>query len=335
MAAETRSPSTRLDRTIPAGRVAIGSGPWLLQLLGASLLVGFLFVSAGLLVRRWLFVEFRPPNPWLVLAVAGLVAIVGGLTNAQASVSAANAPINSRRFLRPLVFTLLATVVSVRGGHLLPLVVLWATALWASRPELRHVEDWGIERLRRLYSRMSEPAARKNATGERGRFEVDPAAKDPESKAADKGGPALSPDGSVEPVEGAVVAASANAYSAVHADEVPVWTEGTDQHWVRGRDESGVHFCSGRARVPVSAGQRMVSWHAVLCPAFEKTPEIEVEVVGGLDAECELTQVLRHGWRVELRLQRVAEQDAEILLEFYAWEAGQSAEDPEVQSDAA
>lgn len=335
MAAESRSPLTRLDRTIPAGRVAIGSGSWLLQLLGASLLVGFLFVSAGLLVRRWFFVEFRPPNPWLVLAVAGIVAIVAGLTNVQATVSAANAPINSRRFLRPLVFTLLATIVSVRGGHLLPLVVLWATALVASRPELRHVEDWATDQLRHLYSRMSEPVAKKDAWSERGPLEVDQPAKAPESKSEDERGPALPPNGSVQPVKDAIDAASANAYSAVHADEVPVWTEGTDQHWVRGRDESGVHFCSGRARVPVAAGQRVVSWHAVLCPAFEKTPEIEVEVVGGLEAECELTQVLRHGWRVELKLRRVAAQDAEILLEFYAWEAGESDEDPAVQSDAA
>lgn len=90
------------------------------------------------------------------------------------------------------------------------------------------------------------------------------------------------------------------------------------QQWQRGVDGSGSDFCVGTICVPLAAGQRQSHGHVVVCPPFDGTPEVELEVLDETDAEVDLSQVLPQGWRIDIKVSQGFAQERWIEVGFHA-----------------
>ena len=49
-------------------------------------------------------------------------------------------------------------------------------------------------------------------------------------------------------------------------------------------------------------GERTTIVHVAFCPPFELLPQVEAEIADGPDASVQVTQVLHHGARLDVRL---------------------------------
>ncbi|GMQ80459.1 MAG: hypothetical protein BMS9Abin04_452 [Planctomycetia bacterium] len=136
-----------------------------------------------------------------------------------------------------------------------------------------------------------------------------PAADHPDSPAA--GPPAANP-----PTVG----------SLVEADVLP--PPGADrvlQHLTRTRDRAGGETIVGIFRARLESGQRTTSLHVAFCPPFVEVPRFEAQLVAGPAARLKIAQVLPYSARVDLKLQKVAIDAADVVVRVIAV-AGPAAE---------
>ncbi|NLE36885.1 MAG: hypothetical protein GX621_02555 [Pirellulaceae bacterium] len=90
------------------------------------------------------------------------------------------------------------------------------------------------------------------------------------------------------------------------------------QEFVRYRSADGNDVYTGRLRVAMPAGGRAASAHIAFCPPFARVPAIEVEREEGPSGRVQPVQVLPYGARLDLRLDRAAEEESTVVLRFSA-----------------
>lgn len=87
------------------------------------------------------------------------------------------------------------------------------------------------------------------------------------------------------------------------------------QHLDRRKTEDGQESVEGWLRAAIPAGSRLATLHVAICPPFERLPECYAEQVDGPPAQIKIAQVLHQGVRLELKLERAAEQDSLVTVE--------------------
>jgi len=87
------------------------------------------------------------------------------------------------------------------------------------------------------------------------------------------------------------------------------------QHLDRRKTEGGQESVEGWLRAAIPAGSRLATLHVAICPPFERLPECYVEQVDGPPAHIKIAQVLHQGVRLELKLERAADQDSLVTVE--------------------
>lgn len=75
---------------------------------------------------------------------------------------------------------------------------------------------------------------------------------------------------------------------------------------------------SGWLRMPLAAGQRSGMLHVAFCPPFDRAPEVQVEAVAGPDCRIKTAESLPYGVRLEVKLDRPADEEESVLLWFFA-----------------
>jgi hypothetical protein len=88
------------------------------------------------------------------------------------------------------------------------------------------------------------------------------------------------------------------------------------QQLVRLRGVDGSETISGCLRANFAAGERTTYLHVPFCPPLEGTPECAAETIDGAAARVKVSQVLRQGARLEVRLDKVAIEPQEVVIEF-------------------
>ena len=96
------------------------------------------------------------------------------------------------------------------------------------------------------------------------------------------------------------------------------------QQFQRVRDIDGRDRLTGRMRIDLAAGQRTGHLHAAFCPPFEELPVVEAKTLDGPAARVKTAQILPHGIRLDIRLDRPADEASCLYVEFTA--IGHSAE---------
>ena len=97
-------------------------------------------------------------------------------------------------------------------------------------------------------------------------------------------------------------------------EELP---DNATQTFVRTR-EADVETVAGTVRADFQPGERTVYAHIGFCPPLARAPEIEVEQTDGPEAAIKLAQVLPHGARFDIRLQRANDEAVRVELAFHA-----------------
>ncbi len=96
--------------------------------------------------------------------------------------------------------------------------------------------------------------------------------------------------------------------------------ESDDEHTVqwmrRRREDDGRQSIEGFTRVDFEAGQRHAVAHVAICPPLPRVPVCYAEPCSGPDAEANVAQVLPHGVRIEVKLDRLAGQPEQVIVEF-------------------
>lgn len=87
------------------------------------------------------------------------------------------------------------------------------------------------------------------------------------------------------------------------------------QHLDRRKTEDGQESVEGWLRAAIPAGSRLATLHVAICPPFERLPECYAEQVDGPPAQIKIAQVLHQGVRLELKLERAADQDSLVTVE--------------------
>jgi len=105
------------------------------------------------------------------------------------------------------------------------------------------------------------------------------------------------------------------------------------QQIVRTRTPDGHHRLSGWIRVPFDAGQRTANAHLAFCPPFATLPEMHVEQTAGPSARVKTGQILPHGARFDLKLDRVAAKPIDVCLEFSADTPAETIATPPLRGD--
>lgn len=325
----------------------------LLRLVQATFLGLFLLLSLGLLTRRLVATTFQPLDAWALISIGLLLAFIGWFGRLEpAKPVARRSMFGSTPSLRLAVLLLMASAVTVRGSSIAAIVVLWSIVFISSRHDLVAWDATGCHWWQGFVQRL-ERSLSKFATRLRGvelRVPHEGSAESNVGEPKDDG--KMNADSSTTqrsfPMENSEAVPYENTSARVpdhcevevtrealidSPDELSemdsVLGEGVDQQWQRGVDESGVPYCSGRVRLLIDQGQRLAHWHAVVCPAFGCLPKIDVEVVEGYEANLEVAQVLRHGWRVDVKLPSPAPHNGEVVLEFYATAPGIDDEVPD------
>ena len=89
------------------------------------------------------------------------------------------------------------------------------------------------------------------------------------------------------------------------------------QTMIRTREADG-EAVAGTLRADFRAGERTVYAHIGFCPPLAQTPQIEFEQTDGPEATIKLAQVLPHGARFDVRLQRASDETVRVELAFHA-----------------
>jgi hypothetical protein len=92
---------------------------------------------------------------------------------------------------------------------------------------------------------------------------------------------------------------------------------GVDQQLLRGVNELGVPYVSGKLRVVMTAHQRQACAHIMFCPPLEHSVDLEVDIIDGPDAEVTVGTILPQGARFDVRLGTTEDHAIELWLEYY------------------
>ena len=148
----------------------------------------------------------------------------------------------------------------------------------------------------------------------RRRFQRTPAAR--HSAVATPARPATA---SIEPAPagGEVTAPPAAGLETGESAE-SVLPPGVSQQLTRRMSAEGVDEMVGLVRCPLASGQRQQTLHVAFCPPFAVTPEMACEQSAGAEAQVQIGQVHTFGSRLDVRLQRTAASDTDVLIRFTA-----------------
>jgi hypothetical protein len=83
-------------------------------------------------------------------------------------------------------------------------------------------------------------------------------------------------------------------------------------------DATGTQELSGWLRLRLATGQRNGNLHVAFCPSFDSLPQVQAEAVSGPDCRVKAAQVLSHGARLDIKLDKPAEQGESVLVWFRA-----------------
>lgn len=92
------------------------------------------------------------------------------------------------------------------------------------------------------------------------------------------------------------------------------------QRLTQGRSDEGHAFWHGVIRAEFLPDQRVAAAHVAFCPPFAVPPDVSAWHLNGPPAEVRVTQALANGARLEIKLQRPAEQPCSAVIEFTAHE---------------
>lgn len=109
--------------------------------------------------------------------------------------------------------------------------------------------------------------------------------------------------------------ASAAVVGETHAPEAEMEVV---QQLTRLRDQHGQESMVGSLRANFGPGQRTTEVYVGFCPPFQGTPTIEVEQTEGPHARLTVGQVLPHGARVDVRLDKPGPAADRVVLDLYA-----------------
>jgi hypothetical protein len=115
------------------------------------------------------------------------------------------------------------------------------------------------------------------------------------------------------------IASRAEPGTALADAQVPVETPLDDasviQHFDRRKTEDGQESVEGWLRATIPAGSRLATLHVAICPPFDRLPKCYAEQVDGPPAQIKIAQVLHQGVRLEVKLERPADQDSLVTVE--------------------
>ena len=94
------------------------------------------------------------------------------------------------------------------------------------------------------------------------------------------------------------------------------------QQLFRIRNAAGEETIYGTLRADFEGGQRNASLYVGFCPPLTHPPRVEAEPVDGPAATLKVVQALAHGARVDLRLDRPANQDCHVMVDLAALGSG-------------
>ncbi len=92
------------------------------------------------------------------------------------------------------------------------------------------------------------------------------------------------------------------------------------QQFTRSRLPAGGETLAGSILVEFPAGSRSGSSHISFCPPLASVPEMQLELVGDLEATAKVAQIATFGARVDVTLANRTEADQQVCVEFYAHE---------------
>jgi hypothetical protein len=92
--------------------------------------------------------------------------------------------------------------------------------------------------------------------------------------------------------------------------------EGLLQQLTRRRLDDGCEVLEGWLRVELTAGQRHAAAHVAICPPLAGQPVCYAEQSDGPDAQIKVAQVLPHGARLEVKLDRPQSEASHVDIEF-------------------
>jgi hypothetical protein len=95
------------------------------------------------------------------------------------------------------------------------------------------------------------------------------------------------------------------------------------QQLTRSRAADRSETISGTVVAEFAQGERTTTLHIAFCPPFEVLPRVEAEIAEGPDASVQVTQVLHHGARLDVRLLQPADEAAAVSLEIVAHESAE------------
>ena len=273
------SPATESGLTARAGldRPAAELLRW-----SAGAACGLLLLAAAMLGWRRLAGAFTgaPPDPWLLAAVAAVVATTAAVARLGWRYQSASR--RSGWLDRPVAVGVSVGVLAAGAALSLPgtspvaLGLFWGILaveeLWAWRPAV-----WR----RRLAARRAAPPPGREVR-------IDP----PQRPLPH---PIPPPPLADEPPDGSVT-----------------------QQLTRSHAPDGSETLAGWLRVPLAAGQRVTNCHVAFCPPFPQTPRVAVEQIEGPEARIKTVQLLPFGARFDLKLAGPSEVPETVLLQFSA-----------------
>lgn len=100
--------------------------------------------------------------------------------------------------------------------------------------------------------------------------------------------------------------------------------EAVKQWIVRRQDQAG-DVIDGWVRVDFVVSQRHAAAHLAICPPMDRVPECFAEQSDGPDAQVKVAQVLSHGVRLEIKLDKAAAAPTSVVVEFSIQRRGEPA----------
>jgi hypothetical protein len=88
------------------------------------------------------------------------------------------------------------------------------------------------------------------------------------------------------------------------------------QQIVRRRQGDGSETIEGWVRAELAPAQRHATAHVAICPPFARLPECFAEQSDGPSAQIKVAQVLHHGVRFEIKLDKPSAEAVDVLVEF-------------------
>lgn len=243
---------------------------------------GLLLAAAAMLGWRRLAGAFsgHPPDPWLLAAVAAVVATTAAAARLGWRYQAARR--RPGRLDWAVALGVSIGVLAAGAALSLPGTSPAALALFWAILAVEEVWAWQPVAWRRLRTgRRASPSAGREVR-------IDP----PQHPVPH---PICLPPSPDEPPDGDVT-----------------------QQLTRSHAPDGSETLAGWLRVPLAAGQRVTNCHVAFCPPFPQTPRLAVEQLDGPEARIKTVQLLPYGARLDLKLAGPSEVPETVLLQFSA-----------------